>query len=76
MKRYFKRVVRSASILLNVITGGYEEQTFAARQWHRSKQGKVNLSWHLDLIFGKDHCSRAWVDWQLSQPVRKDGEVY
>lgn len=75
MKRYIKRVTRAASIFFNVLIGGYDDQTFAARNWVWKKREKKNLVWLIDMIFGKDYCVSAWVDWQLSKLRDKDYEV-
>jgi hypothetical protein len=75
MKRYVKRVFRASSILFNVILGGMDDQTFAARNWVRHKRGKVNLVRVLDYVYGPDHCVSEWVDWSLSKLRDKDYEV-
>lgn len=68
--KYFERIGISISVLVNVILGGYSNQTFSARNYDRKRQGKLNLVWLIDAIFFRDkhHCSRSWCYWI----VRKD----
>lgn len=65
---YVVRVAVALSVLFNVLTGGASNQTFSARNWGWKKQGKPNLVWLIDFLFGRDHCAECWVYWQ----ARKD----
>jgi len=38
---------------------------FAARQWQRRKDKKINLVWAIDKVMGEDYCTVQWVDWRL-----------
>jgi hypothetical protein len=49
---------------MNVILGGKLNQTFSARNWEWKRNGKPNISWLIDRILGKDHCSRCWSYWK------------
>lgn len=64
MVRYFSRILSVLSVLINVILGGSQNQTFSARNWQWKKDGKPNIVWFIDLMFGKDHCSECWVYWK------------
>ena len=63
--RYCFRVVTAFSVLLNVILGGSNNQTFSARNWQWKKDGRLNLVWIIDKIIGKDHCAECWVYWKV-----------
>lgn len=67
MSKYLNRVGTSASIFLNVITGGKSNQTLSARQYARYRQGKPNLVWIIDEIFflEDDHCMESWIKWEI-----------
>jgi len=62
---YLKRVLKSLSILLNVVLGGPSNQTFSARNYQRKKSGKIHCTPLIDAIFGKDHCVRSWMYWKV-----------
>jgi hypothetical protein len=68
--KYFERVGIALSVLLNVMLGGYSNQTFSARNHEWKRRGKPNLVWTIDRIFfwDSDHCLRSWTYWI----VRKD----
>lgn len=63
--KYIKRVGIALSILLNVVLGGYSNQTFSARNYAWKKESKPNLVWLIDSIFWfePDHCMNSWVYW-------------
>ena len=61
---YLKRILIAISVLMNVILGGKLNQTFSARNWEWKRNGKPNISWLIDRILGKDHCSRCWSYWK------------
>lgn len=61
---YLKRILIATSVLMNVILGGKLNQTFSARNWEWKRNGKPNISWLIDRVLGKDHCSRCWSYWK------------
>lgn len=67
MFRYINRISIAFSILINVIFGGRNNQTFSARNWHWKRSGKPNLVGVIDLIFfwEKNHCLDSWVKWTI-----------
>lgn len=64
MVRYLFRVITVLSVLLNVLLGGSQNQTFSARNWQWKKDKRPNIVWLIDGIFGKYHCSECWVWWK------------
>lgn len=64
MALYIKRVLIALSVLVNVILGGMNNQTFSARNWQWRRDRKPNLVWLIDLTVGKGHCSECWVYWK------------
>lgn len=63
-RSYVSRVIRSFSITFNVLLGGYENQTFAARNYDRMRYGRSNLVWLINMIhMNEAHCISEWVDW-------------
>ena len=64
MALYIKRVLVAFSVLVNVILGGTNNQTFSARNWQWKRERKPNLVWLLDLVIGKGQCSECWVYWK------------
>ena len=64
MALYIKRVLIAFSVLVNVILGGMNNQTFSARNWQWKRERKPNLVWLLDLVIGEGHCSECWVYWK------------
>ena len=46
--KYVSRIGIALSVLLNVILGGYSNQTFSARNWGWYREGKWNLVWFID----------------------------
>jgi hypothetical protein len=68
--KYLHRVLTALSVLLNVLLGGDNNQTFSARNWHWKKQGKPNIVWLIDGIIGHSHCSECWVYWKLRKDWR------
>jgi hypothetical protein len=63
--KYLERVGIAFSIFLNVILGGYSNQTFSARNYAWKKEGRPNLVWLIDSIFwfDPDHCLDSWAYW-------------
>ena len=68
--KYIERLGIALSVLLNVILGGYSNQSFSARNWQRKRDGLWHLCDLIDVIFWfeKDHCLTSWTYWR----VRKD----
>lgn len=64
--QYLNRVAISLSVLINVLLGGYNNQTFSARNYDWKKRGsKIHLVRVIDFMFGKDHCMHCWVYWKV-----------
>ena len=63
MTKYLYRVGIALSVLLNVLLGGYSNQTFSARNWDWKRRGFPSLVWLIDLLLGKSHCMNSWVYW-------------
>lgn len=84
MGQYLKRIGIALSILINVLLGGYSNQTFSARNYMWKRAGLPNLVWLIDGIFNtvafsvnkifgtnynfSNHCLESWAYWR----VRKD----
>jgi len=66
--RYLGRVLIALSVLINVLLGGSNNQTFSARNWQWKKDKLPHIVWFIDLFFGKEHCCTCWVYWK----TRKD----
>ena len=62
---YLNRVVTALSVLLNVLLGGGNNQTFSARNYEWKRLGKYNIVWLIDLLLGKDHCLECWAYWRV-----------
>jgi len=62
---YIKRVLTALSVLLNVLLGGSNNQTFSARNWEWRKQKKLNVVILIDFVMGKDHCLECWIYWKV-----------
>ena len=65
MAKYISKVLTSLSVLLNVLLGGDNNQTFSARNWHWKRQNKPNIVWLIDPILGDNHCLECWVYWKV-----------
>ena len=65
LAKYCFRVMTALSVLLNVLLGGSNNQTFSARNWQWKKDHRPNLVWIIDKIIGKDHCAESWVYWKV-----------
>lgn len=65
MLEYFKRIGIALSVLLNVILGGYSNQTFSARNYDWKRRKCINGVWFIDKLFflEKHHCLTSWVYW-------------
>ena len=62
---YLNRVLTALSVLLNVVLGGHNNQTFSARNYQWQKDGKPNIVYFIDLVLGKGHCVECWVYWKV-----------
>jgi len=67
---YFWRVGIALSILINVLLGGYSNQTFSARNYAWKRRGQPNIVWLIDLLFNDDkHCLQSWTYWILRKDI-------
>lgn len=64
IRSYLKRILIALSVLLNVVLGGGNNQTFSARNWEWQKNNKPNIVWLIDMVIGKGHCLECWVYWK------------
>ena len=62
---YLNRVMIALSVLINVLLGGDNNQTFSARNWQWKKDKRPNIVWLIDVFLGKGHCSECWVYWKI-----------
>ena len=62
---YLYRVGIALSVLLNVLLGGYSNQTFSARNWQWKRDGKFNLVFLIDFVLGEQHCMNSWSYWRI-----------
>lgn len=62
---YLSRVGTALSVLLNVLLGGDNNQTFSARNYQRQKDGKLNAVLLIDLLLGHGHCMECWAYWKV-----------
>jgi len=62
---YLKRVMTALSVLINVLLGGQNNQTFSARNHQWQKDGKPNIVYFIDLALGKGHCVECWAYWKV-----------
>lgn len=71
--KYIERVGIALSVLLNVLLGGYSNQTFSARNYGWKREGKPNLVWLIDILFWFDpnHCLDAWSYWIVRKDITK-----
>lgn len=69
--KYLERVGIALSVLLNVLLGGYSNQTFSARNYGWKRDGKLNLVWLIDTIFwfDKNHCLDSWSYWIVRKEI-------
>jgi hypothetical protein len=65
MIKYLHRVFTALSVLLNVLLGGGNNQTFSARNWHWKKHNKPHMVWLIDRVLGDGHCLECWVYWKV-----------
>jgi hypothetical protein len=65
MKDYFIRIGIAISVLLNVIFGGYSNQTLSARNYDFKKRGRPHIVPVIDKLFFWDHehCKICWIYW-------------
>lgn len=65
MLRYLNRVLVALSVLLNVLLGGDNNQTFSARNYDWQKRNLPNAAKAIDFLFGKEHCLECWIYWKV-----------
>ena len=72
LRKYFKRIAVTLSVLFNVILGGASNQTFSARQYEKKRDGQSNLVWLIDTVifFDTDHCMMSWLYWKTTKDIR------
>lgn len=63
--RYLKRILIALSVLLNVILGGDNNQTFSARNHEWKRRSLPNVTLLIDFVLGKGHCMTCWVYWKV-----------
>lgn len=63
--KYLKRVMIAVSVLVNVVLGGDNNQTFSARNHQWKRDGKPNIVFFIDSILGRDHCMNSWSYWKV-----------
>ena len=63
-KPYWFRVITAISVLINVVLGGSNNQTFSARNWQWKRDKRFNIVWLIDVVLGRGHCSECWVYWK------------
>lgn len=70
--KYLQRILIALSVLLNVILGGYSNQSFSARNYAWKREDKPNIVWLIDLIFwfDPDHCAQAWSYWIVRKDIK------
>lgn len=70
---YIIRVGIAISVLLNVLLGGYSNQTLSARNYDWKRRGLPNAVWLIDKLFflETNHCMTSWVYW-ITMKVEKD----
>lgn len=78
---YIRRVGIALSVLLNVILGGYSNQTFSARNYEWKRQGKPNIVWLIDGIFlhvfsDANHCMNSWSYWVIRKELTLDNNIW
>ena len=64
LRSYLKRILIALIVLLNVVLGGGNNETFTARNWELQKNNKINIVWLIDMVIGKGHCLECWVYWK------------
>jgi len=62
--RYLKRILTALSVLINVLLGGSNNQTFSARNHQWQRESKPNVVFLIDIFLGKGHCLECWVYWK------------
>lgn len=62
---YGRRICIAISVLINVILGGYSNQTFSARNYCWKSRNLPNLVWLIDFFFylDEDHCKKSYEFW-------------
>lgn len=62
---YLKRVLTAMSVLINVLLGGPNNQTFSARNHDWQRRKKPNITKVIDFVLGEGHCVECWVYWKV-----------
>jgi len=62
---YLSRVMTALSVLINVLLGGQNNQTFSARNYQWQKEKKPNIVYFIDLALGQGHCVECWAYWKV-----------
>jgi hypothetical protein len=65
MYRYLNRLSVALSVLLNVILGGSNNQTFSARNYDWKRRGLPHMVKAIDLLLGEAHCMECWIYWKV-----------
>lgn len=79
MNEYLKRIGIAISVLLNVICGGYSNQTFSARNHDLKRRNLFNVAFFIDWIYlilkgERDHCLNSWVYWYTRKNLKNNIE--
>ena len=75
--KYIVRIITALSVLFNVLLGGYNHQSFSARNYGWKRHGLLNLVWLIDAVvwLDPDHCARAWDDWVDIKQIEDQREM-
>ena len=65
MLKYLNHLVVALSVLLNVILGGSNNQTFSARNHDWQRRGYPNIVKLIDFFLGEGHCMECWIYWKV-----------
>lgn len=69
--KYGYDVLKTLSILLNVLLGGEPHQMFSARNYQWKREGRHNAVYLIDGLLGHDHCLECWINWVLIRDTLK-----
>lgn len=78
MKKYIHRIGIAGSVFINVLFGGYSNQTFSARNYDFKTRGLPNLVWLIDSIcwYDPDHCYYSWLFWKKIREYYKSENAF
>ena len=65
MLHYLNRIFIALSVLLNVILGGSNNQTFSARNYDWKRRGLPHIVKPIDFFLGEGHCMECWIYWKV-----------